>query len=312
MARASRRPTAPSRRGRLALAVAGVVAVAAVVCAVTRIAEQDDEPRLGDVAGDPGVSHVHGLGVNPADGSLIVATHYGSFRIPADGDDATRIGNSFQDTMGFTVIGPDRFYGSGHPDVAGMQAGQPGLLGLIESADAGESWSNVSLSGQVDFHALAFAHDHVYGWDSTSQRFMVSADGEEWDARSTLALSGFAVDPDDADHIIGGQPDGLLPGGLTESADGGRTWTEAEGPDLVVVSWDADAGLWGAERGGAVWHRSTSGWERAGEVPGASQAFLATADALYAAVHDADDRTAIYRSTDDGRTWDLRYRDAAQ
>jgi len=307
MARASRRPTAPSRRGRLALAVAGVVAVAAVVWAVTRIAEQDDEPRLGDVAGDPGVSHVHGLGVNPADGSLIVATHYGSFRIPADGDDATRIGNSFQDTMGFTVIGPDRFYGSGHPDVAGMQAGQPGLLGLIESADAGESWSNVSLSGQVDFHALAFAHDHVYGWDSTSQRFMVSADGEEWDARSTLALSGFAVDPDDADHIIAATPDGL-----TDSTDGGRTWTSTDGPQLLTISWDRDVGLWGADPAGVVWHHEAGQWDQAGALPGPPQAFLATADGLYSAAHDDDDVTGIYRSTDDGRTWQLRYRDPQQ
>jgi hypothetical protein len=126
----------PDRRRRLrgeqiALLIVAVIAIPAMVWAGVRIAGRDDNPRPGDLAGDPGVSHVHGLGINPADGSLIVATHYGSFRIPRDGDEAVRIGDSFQDTMGFTVAGPDHFLGSGHPDLAGARAGRPSRLGLI-------------------------------------------------------------------------------------------------------------------------------------------------------------------------------------
>ena len=113
---------------------------------------------------------MHGLGINPADGSLIVATHYGSFRIPVGQNEATRIGGDYQDTMGFTVEGPNHFLGSGHPDLAGMRAGQPAQLGLIESTDAGETWTALSLSGEVDFHGLAFAHDQVYGWDAGTGR----------------------------------------------------------------------------------------------------------------------------------------------
>jgi hypothetical protein len=300
---------ASSRRAsqRTLLAAAAIAAVAVAVVIVVVMSGGDDDPRPDDLAGDPGVSHVHGLGVNPTDGSLIVATHYGSFRIAADSDEAERIGESFQDTMGFTVVGPDRFYGSGHPDVAGMQAGQPGLLGLIESVDAGESWSNVSLSGRVDFHALAFAHDHVYGWDSGTQRFMVSADGREWEARSTLAMYGFAVDPDDADHIMAATPEGLV-----ESNDGGRTWSDLAGPALLTLSWDADAGLWGADSSGVVFQHEDGDWTQPGALPGSPQAFLATGDGLYAAAHDADGVTAIYQSTDGGVTWDLRYRDPEQ
>ena len=294
------------------LAVATIIVIGAVVWVGLRVAGRDENPTPRAAVDDPGLSHVHGLGINPADGSLIVATHVGSFRIAEDGEVAQRIGDSFQDTMGFTVAGPDHFLGSGHPDVPAMRSGQPTQLGLIESTDAGETWTILSLGGAADFHGLAYAHEQVYGWNAGTGRFMVSTDKREWEIRSTVDLYSFAVDPDDADHIVGGRPDGLLAGGLTESIDGARTWRDAEGPDLVVVSWDADAGLWGAERGGAVWHRASSGWEQAGEVPGATQAFLATADALYAAAHDADDRTAIYRSTDDGRTWDLRYRAPAQ
>ena len=59
---------------------------------------------------------VHGLGLNPADGDLYTATHFGLFRVAADGV-AERVGESLQDTMGFTVVGPDRFVASGHPDI---------------------------------------------------------------------------------------------------------------------------------------------------------------------------------------------------
>ncbi|MGH9893476.1 MAG: F510_1955 family glycosylhydrolase, partial [bacterium] len=58
-------------------------------------------------------------------------------------------------------------------------------------------------------------------------------------------------------------------------------------------------------------HRSTDGgasWVPAGRLPGSPEAFLATPDSLYAAV-EVDGATGIYRSTDAGRTWDLRYRD---
>ena len=306
-----RRRPRRGRRATAAVSVAAVIAVGAIVWIGVRVNGSDDI-STGAAVDDPGVTHVHGLGINPVDGSLIVATHYGSFRINDDGDVAERIGVSFQDTMGFTVIGDDHFLGSGHPDVRGMRAGQPTRLGLIESTDAGETWTNLSLGGAADFHGLAYVHDQVYGWDAGTSRFMVSTDTREWETRSTVDLYAFAVDPDDADHVVAGRPDGLVADGLIESTDGGRSWTAAEGPDLVTLSWDADAGLWGADGGGAVWHRASSSWTPAGELPGAPQAFLATADALHAAVLDAEERTAIYRSTDNGRTWDLRYRDVAR
>ena len=303
--------TAPAGRSssgaRIGL-VAGAVGLALFVAVLVglRLAGSDDGAETS-AGTEPGVEHVHGLGINPADGSLVVATHYGSFRLPADGGEAERIGESFQDTMGFTVAGPDHFLGSGHPDVAGMREGQPSRLGLIESTDAGATWTALSLNGEVDFHGLAFAHGQVYGWDSGTGRFMVLSDKQEWETRSSLDLFGFAVDPDDADNVMGTGPDGLI-----ESSDGGRSWRPAEGPGLVALSWNAEAGLWGTDRDGGVWRRSSATWERAGSLPGQAQAFLATPEGLYAAAHDAQGRTGIYQSTDQGATWELRYRDPAQ
>jgi hypothetical protein len=65
---------------------------------------------------DPGPVHVHGLG--SADGALYIATHAGLWRLEEGEAKAERIGESYQDTMGFTVLAPDRFLGSGHPDLA--------------------------------------------------------------------------------------------------------------------------------------------------------------------------------------------------
>jgi hypothetical protein len=150
------------------------VALAAAGWAVVRLADRggSSAPLAAD---DPGIAHVHGLGLNPADGTLNVATHFGTFRIDRD-KTVQRLGSSFQDTMGFTVAGPNQFLGSGHPDVQAVRAGQPPRLGLIESNDAGVTWKPVSLSGEVDFHGLAAAHGRVYGWDSGTGRFMVSMD----------------------------------------------------------------------------------------------------------------------------------------
>lgn len=254
---------------------------------------------------DPGVSHVHGLGMNPADGALYIATHHGTFRLGTDRT-VKRVGESYQDTMGFTVAGADRFLGSGHPDSAGFRRGQPPRLGLIESNDAGSTWRSVSLSGEVDFHGLAFVHGRVYGWDSGSGRFMVSSDSRTWETRSTLPLLSFAVDPANEAHIAGAGQAGLL-----ESLDGGRTWVNKPGPLLQVLSWEASTGIVGVTEGGAV-HRSTDAggtWPIVGQLAGSPQALLVTAEAWYAAAADAGGTTGIYRSSDAGRNWELYYRD---
>ena len=131
-------------------------------------------PAPGARATDSGPQHVHGVGGNPADGALVIATHTGLFRAMPGEQRAKRVGDLYQDTMGFTVVGPDRFLGSGHPDA---RADLPPLLGLIRSEDAGRTWTPVSLLGKADFHVLRAAARQVYGFDSTQARLLVSDDG---------------------------------------------------------------------------------------------------------------------------------------
>lgn len=291
--RTAGRRSGPSGR---ALAVL-LVLVAALAGSCTGTVSQEAEGRGEDL----GLAHVHGMGVNPADGQLYAASHYGMYRI-AEGT-AERMGQLIQDTMGFTIAGPNRFLGSGHPDLLNdtiLAADDPPLLGLIESTDGGGTWDGRSLQGEVDFHALGYAHGRAYGADSTNGRFMVSTDLETWETRSDVALISFAVSPDDADLVVGTAEQGTL-----RSTDGGRTWGLLDGgPRLVFLAWDPQAGLWGLAADGSV-HESPDGgiaWAERGRVSGTPAALHAHPTGLYAATSEA-----IRVSADGGITWEDLY-----
>lgn len=301
-------PGRPARRvSRWVPAVSTGVAVAVAIAVVMAVRSADGPSAAEGPRAAYGVSHVHGLGVDPGDEALLVATHHGLFRIAAGASAAEPIGATLQDTMGFTIVGPGRYFASGHPDLPGRDAGQPAQLGLIETNDAGQTWASLSLSGEADLHAISYAHDQVYGWDAGSGRFMVSADGLAWDNRSTTDLYSFAVDPADADHILAAGPQGLV-----ESADGGRVWLPTSGPSLVALSWHRTFGLWGLDAAGTVYQSLGADWLPVGRLAAVPQVLLAAADGLYAAVEERSDGvTSIYRSAD-GEEWTVVYGDGSQ
>ena len=294
----SRPTTGPSRPWPILAAVA-LAAVAVLAAGMWAAGRSADQP-----VGASELSHVHGLGINPADGELYVATHYGVFRL--DGDEVRQVSDQAHDFMGFTVVGPDHFQASGHPGPAEntlRRDGAPPLLGLIESTDGGRTWKSLSLLGEVDFHALTAAHGQVYGFDSTTGRFLASSDGVSWDARSELAMADFAVDPADADHILATTAEGPA-----ESVDGGRTWDLGEGPVLVFLDWHAERGLWGLTSDAAVFERSGTRWEQRGDLPGRPEALVVHDDGMFAAAHD--DTTIIHGSSD-GRSWEPIFGEAS-
>jgi len=302
----------PGRQGRTAVAAAaprmpppvGVglarrLALALVLLVVAAGCSDGDRPA----SPSPAVAEDPGVGINPRDGALLAATHTGLFAI-GDGS-ATRVTERLQDTMGFTVVGPDHFLGSGHPDFRDKQLTVPNkrpLLGLVESRDAGRSWQPLSLLGEADFHALQVAHGLVYGYDATGERFMVTADRRRWQVRSTVQLAGFAVSPTDPDLVVGTTGRTLL-----GSTDGGRSWQPLQGPGLLVLDWADEAGLWGITGDGQVWHSrdAAKSWQRPGRVGGQPEALLADQGRLYAAVAGL----GIVSSTDGGRSWQVRYRE---
>ena len=303
--RPRRPPVRPGVSDRRASSTWAVVAAALAVLAVLVVVVRE-APEGGSTASTyGGVAHVHGLGINPADGDLYAATHLGLYRVPAQGK-AQPVGAAVQDAMGFTVVGPDRFLGSGHPDPKDKHLRKPGnppLLGLIESTNGGRTWKPLSLLGEADFHSLVAAHGKIYGYDSTGGRFMVSDDGKRWDTRSQTSIGTFAVDPVDSDHVVS-----VTERGLADSGDGGRSWQPVDGPQLAFVSWGTELGLWGVSRTGQTYRRVDDRWEPRAPLPGEPQALLVAGTDLYAAA-SADDATAVYRSSDAGGRWLLRYSD---
>lgn len=249
----------------------------------------------------PGPVHVHGLGVNPRDGALFLATHTGLFRSRPGTRAATRVTDRYQDTMGFAVTGPDEFLGSGHPD---GRENLPPFLGLIRSGDAGRTWEPVSLRGKVDLHLIEAAGRRVYAYgsdfDSREPRFLTSDDrGRSWERlRRPAPVESLALDPADPRRLAvasGAQ--------LFESIDAGRSWQKTAGR-AGLLAWQKGA-LLVLDAAGVVW-RGRPGerrWERTGDVGGAAAVFEAAADgALYAALHDG----AVKASRDGGRSWTVR------
>jgi hypothetical protein len=279
------------------LLVTAVVAVAAVAGALASARVLgDDEPSPAD----PGPVHVHALGLNPADRSLFIATHTGLYRLAGDAQRAERVGDRYQDTMGFTVAGPAHFLGSGHPD---LRDDLPPLLGLIESRDAGETWTPISLLGKVDFHALRIRGRLLAGYDATGGRVMISNDrGGSWrSARPPEPLIDLVVDPKSADRLLAAGESRLY-----LSADGGRTWEQLE-EGTGLLAWPRGDRLYLLDSGGRVWFSRDGGrrWQQRGQLGARPAALLATGtETLFAATHEGE----IKLSGDGGISWTTRSR----
>ena len=284
--------------------LAGLVATALVIAACGdddgggSAGPNPDAPKVDDA----GPIHVHGLGINPKDGALFVATHTGLFRAEEGQRKARRVADRFQDTMGFTVVGPDRFLGSGHPD--GREK-LPAFLGLIETRDAGRTWRPISLLGKRDFHVLEARGMRIYGFgtdfETRKAGLLVSDDGgRSWDERvPPERLASLAIHPADTNRIaVSGERRLYL------SSDGGRRWRQLAGK-ASLLAWPAPGRLFAVRPDGTVARSRDGGrsWRELGEVGGQPAAFEAEGPSeLYVALHDG----TIKRSTDAGASWSLR------
>lgn len=250
--------------------------------------------QSGGEASQPALEHVHGLGVNPADAMLYVASHHGVFRVDGKGG-REQIAGRTQDFMGFSIVGPNHFLASGHPGP--RDEDQPSNLGLIESTDAAQSWTPLSLSGEADFHGMEAKHGRVYGYDSQSGQVMISSDMRTWDRRAPLSIADLAVAPDQPDEIVA-----TTEQGPARSIDGGRTFTRAPNtPILSLVDWPSPERLVGVAPNGVVYVSSDRGatWTRRGQVPGRPGAVTASGDTdVYIATENA-----IQHSSDNGATF---------
>lgn len=270
-----------------------LLAAALTACSTTDSSKPPHDSAHGD---STSAGHVHGLGIDPADGRLYVATHHGILAVDKH-DNARRVSQDTADYMGFTITGPRTFLGSGHP-----APGSEGHAnrGLIRSTDSGKTWKTRSLGGEADFHALEFAHDTIYGYDSTGGRLRVSEDGTTWDKRAELAALDIAVSPSAPERILATTEDGVA-----TSTDGGRTFASAGRPVMAFLSWPEPDALYGVTPTGEIRRSTNNGstWKQTGSVPGGPPQALTAIDAdrVLAATQNG-----VYESRNGGKTFSLR------
>lgn len=272
---------------------APLAAFACLMLAACSAGDSDPESHSdGHARSSAEMEHIHGIGVDPGDGTVYVGTHYGLFRL--DEDRATRVADRVQDFMGFTVAGPGHFLASGHP---GEGQGGPDSVGLIESDDAGETWQGLSLSDEADFHALEYRHDRVYGLNALTGQLLVTQDMQSWAELSRIPIADFAVSPTDPDVLVATTEDGPA-----LSVDGGRAFEPLKAaPLMVFVSWAEDGTLAGVTPEGAVYTAEDprGGWTEGGTLAGPPEALtVQSSSELYAAASGT-----VLMSTDGGRTF---------
>ncbi|MFI1018983.1 F510_1955 family glycosylhydrolase [Streptomyces sp. NPDC020965] len=286
------------RSARRRTAVAAAVITTGLLLTACSGDDGDDSGRDGsDASSGTTISHIHGVDIGPSDGLLYVATHDGIYT-PGPKGEPRLVGDRKDDFMGFTIAANGTFLASGHP-APGRDA--PANLGLIESTDAGKTWKDKSLTGEVDFHSLDHAHDKVYGYDSTNGLLRVSGDGVTWEKRGPLKALDIAVSPADPDTVLA-----TTESGLTRSTDGGRTFGGGDAkPLMAFLDWTGPNALYGIDPSGAVSLSADGGksWRKTGTVPGGGPQALTAVDArrLVAATQDG-----VYESTDGGRTFTKR------
>ena len=281
---------APHRRIIIGFIASALLALLAACAGDSQETDAGSREETGPTA----LGHVHGLGTDPADGTFYAATHFGVFNLGKDGTGpAERVADRWQDTMAFTIVGPNHFMASGHPD---QRENLPVHLGLIESTDAARSWEPISLLGEADFHALEAAGDRMYGYDSIDSRLVVTEDHKEWRTLAQVPIADLAADPSDPARVLATTAEGLI----AYRVEGGSGRPLEGTPPLMLLDWPTEDLLVGATGEGVVYRSSDSGesWQRSDGPPGDLQALDVTPRGWYIAT-DA----GLFRSSDDGRTW---------
>ncbi len=274
--------------------VAGAVTTATLLMVAGCGTASDSAPSgAPNAADDTALGHVHGLGVDPGDGTLYVASHLGVFRVP-EGGTPERVADRWQDTMGFAVVGPGHFLGSGHPD---LTEDLPSSLGLIESTDGAQTWEAVSLLGDADLHAIESVGDRIYAYDSHTGSLITTANRTDWDTIATLPLYDLAANSEDPATVYATTDQGAL----VSSTNGEGPVEVDAAPTLTGIDWQPDGPLVAIAPDGAVMvtdDPATGGWRQVGSLDGSAEAL----DVIEGRWHAAT-ATGVYESTDDGTTW---------
>ena len=178
--------------------------------------------------------HVHGLGLDPADDSILYIATHGDFYQSISGAPPIKVDKIRADYMAFNapLVSGFPLYASGHPSTGGN-------TGLIKSNDGGITWEHVSnvIEPPVDFHAMATSKQNpemLIGFDSGARGLFKTIDGgKTWETIEPPAfeyISALAISPNDSELIFAGTGNGIY-----KSSDGGETWIPLETYQKMAV-----------------------------------------------------------------------------
>lgn len=178
--------------------------------------------------------HVHGVGLDPADSSILyIATHGDFYQSISDGP-PVKVDKIRADYMAFNAppVSGVPLYASGHPVTGGN-------TGLIKSNDGGVTWEHVSnvIEPPVDFHAMAISKQNpemIIGFDSGARGLFKTIDaGKTWETlEHPEYISALAISPNDSEIIFAGTGKGIF-----KSDNGGKTWIQLDAyKDLAVFA----------------------------------------------------------------------------
>lgn len=285
-----------TRRFRL-VAVIGLLGTATLAAcgsstATSSSAANPSSGADGVVTAPGGWGHVHNIAL---DGSrLLLGTHEGLWQQTA-GQEPTQLSANAFDVMGLAKSA-NGLIASGHPPEG---SSEPADLGLIASTDGGQTWSEVSLGGKVDFHRLVASGDVITGISAGDDSLIRSSDGgKTWDNLGATSLFDVAIDPKNPMQLLG-----TSNGGPMASSDGGTTFTSLMSAPLIsLLAWTDDR-VYGAGIDGRIYMSTDSGgtWTPTGTVGAQPDALAADGSTVVAIVG-----STVLQSTDAGATFSER------
>lgn len=252
--------------------------------------------------------HIHGLGVDPSDPSILYIGTHGDFFQSISGAPPVKVDKVRADYMGFTapVTEGIPLYSSGHPSTGGN-------AGLIKSTDGGQTWELVSkvLEPPVDFHAMAVSKSDpgiIIGFDGSGRGLFKTTDaGTTWESlQYPEYVSALAISPNEPNMVFAGTGKGIF-----VSNDGAKSWVQLEsykGILIFALTFDDNGILYASAQTFGLLRSSDLGktWESLKD-PSLTITSIAVDSQnkiIYVAGHSQEGFQEVY-SSNDGASWQL-------
>jgi len=247
--------------------LAGIALVAIAAISLIGSSQISDAPNTNNIeSDDPRIidwRHVHGVGFDPSDHSILYIATHGDFYQSINGGPPVKVDKVRTDYMAFNAppIQGIPLYASGHPSTGGN-------TGLIKSSDGGVTWETVSnvIEPAVDFHSMATSKQNpeiIVGFDSGARGLFKTIDaGKTWDVLEYPEyISALAISPDNSELIYVGTDNGIF-----KSDNDGQTWTQLDtyqGMPVFALAFDDNGRLFASVKTFGIVYSDDSGesWE---------------------------------------------------